>query len=231
VTQGGFDWAPPEDEYERDPLDYYPTPLEVTAVMRDWLMARPNAPRPGDHFLDPSIGEGHIVLSVRERFPASTWHGIEIDAGRTEIARGIGAKVINASALDAPWAPAHAIENPPFSLLDDFWQRTTAHRSRFRVWGAVFMPCAWLHAQKRANYVRPDHLLALGWRPGFRRAANGSLPTSNQDFMWAMLEPEPCPTTTWQRIDKPRLAQCVSCGVLDGELHLLTCTKRLGGLT
>lgn len=187
---------------KRDVLDFYPTPPEVTAVLRDWLAAQPNAPEPTASFLDPAAGEGHIVSSMRVKWPASFWHAIEIDPTRAGFAQAVAENVVVGDALREPWPDAHAVMNPPFRRLDDFWLESLAHRALRRKWAAVFTPVAWWNAEKRAHYPRPDFIIALGWRPVFRRQ-DGPAHKGSQDFAWSVLAPEPQPQTIWMRKEKP----------------------------
>ena len=62
----------------RDPLDFYPTPPEVTGVLRDWLYLQFWSPPPEAHFLDPASGEGHIACAMREKWP-------EVEVGDIEV--------------------------------------------------------------------------------------------------------------------------------------------------
>lgn len=190
---------------ERDPLDFYPTPLEVTGILRDWLAVHPGAPLPNAEFLDPAAGEGHIVNAMRDVWGESFWHAIEIDPERAEAAEEHAENVITGDALRVEWPAAHAILNPPFSLLDDFWKVASAHREKHGVWVAAFTPVAWWNAEKRSGYVRPDFLISLGWRPVFRRKM-GAGHKGSQDFCWSILAPVPQPQTIWMREEKPKRA-------------------------
>lgn len=190
---------------ERATLDFYPTPAPAVAVLRDWLAAQPHAPGDTDAFLDPAAGDGHIVHAMRDVWGESFWHALEIDGARIGALEDCAENPVAADALFAEWPAAHVVANPPFRLLDDFWEKISRHRERHLVWCAAFTPCAWWHAEKRSRIVRPDYLLALGWRPVFR-GQSGPGHKGSQDFVWAVLAPEARPLTVWSRHEKPRAA-------------------------
>lgn len=188
---------------KRDALDFYPTPRDVVAVVREFMVAefRLTDALP---FLDPAAGEGHLIAGMRddERIGSAHWSAIEIHADRADALEMVAENVIHADALATDWPGAVVVANPPFSLLDEFWSRVSAHRARHGVPCAVLTPVAWWNAEKRASYTRPDVLLSLGWRPSFR-AQNGPAHKGSQDFAWSILAPSPCLFTRWMRVEKP----------------------------
>lgn len=189
----------------REAMDFYPTPRDAVAVLANWLADRADGPEIDGSFVDPAAGTGSIVEAMRDRFGESHWTGIEIAESRFVELESVVENPIHGNALDLDWPEAHAIENPPFGLLDEFWRRTSAHRERARVWCAVFTPVAWWNAEKRASYVRPDFIMSLGWRPVFRDKA-GPAHKGSQDFAWSILAPKPRHETVWLRVEKPREA-------------------------
>ena len=189
----------------RSPLDFYPTPSEVTAVLRDWLANHPGRPGLEDQFLDPAAGEGHIIRAMRSVvWGESFWHAIELEPSRALACEDVAENVVCADALEVDWPVAHSIMNPPFSLLDEMWERASRQRDQHGVWVAALTPVAWWNAEKRHATPRPDHLIALGWRPVFRQRA-GAAHKGSQDFAWSILEPCPTGQTTWQRAERPRI--------------------------
>jgi len=66
----------------RDPLDFYPTPTNVTEVFRGWLASHIDAPSEASTFLDPAAGDGHLIRAMRGVWGASRWTAIEIDPVR-----------------------------------------------------------------------------------------------------------------------------------------------------
>lgn len=192
----------------REALDFYPTPHDVTHVLaRWWTEKRPAGevyPGPNliDRFLDPAGGSGAIVEALRDFYPESHFSAIEIAESRFEAIDLMVENPIHGDALAIEWPDAHVVANPPFAMLDQFWQKATRHRSEFRRWCAVFTPVAWWNAEKRAAYERPDYILSLGWRPAFRDKA-GPAHKGSQDFCWSLLAPNPEQRTTWQRVEKP----------------------------
>jgi hypothetical protein len=142
---------------------------------------------------------------MREVWGESFWHAIEIDHARAEVAESHAESVVTANALHTEWPAAHVIMNPPFSLLDEMWKIAAGHRERHGVWVAAFTPVAWWNAEKRASYVRPDYIIALGWRPVFRSKL-GAGHKGSQDFAWSILAPVAQPQTLWMREEKPQRA-------------------------
>lgn len=191
---------------ERDPLDFYPTPEPVTAVLRDWLARQGAGKLPAGSWLDPAAGEGAIIRAMQPLTGERSWYAVELSGPRFEtLIADEGLAWRGAFCRDAlvfEWPSAHVVENPPFFLLDEFWKKTAAHRAKHGVWCAALTPVAWWHAEKRAAYVRPDYKLALGWRPSFRTAP-GAKPKSMQDYEWSVLAPTPMPFTRWERLEKP----------------------------
>ncbi len=94
----------------------------------------------------------------------------------------------------------HVVANPPFGLLDVFWGKIVSIPG---ICAAVLTPVAWWNAEKRINHRRPDHIIALGWRPVFHPKA-GAAHKGSQDFCWSIILPEPQAVTTWERVEKPK---------------------------
>lgn len=190
----------------RDPLDFYPTPSLVTGVLASWLEGRVGAPRTTGRFLDPAAGDGALIAAFRtsERWREAHWSAIELDPARADACETVAEDVTVGDALNVDWtAGAAVMANPPFRLLDGFWLRALQHRAEHHVWVAMLTPVAWWNAEKRSAYRKPDHLLALGWRPTFR-LQNGPAHKGSQDFAWAVLEPIPLSFTTWHHMPKPK---------------------------
>src|SRR5688572_17002966 len=155
--------------------------------------------------LGPAAGDGALIAAC----PGVRWTGIEIDAQRATKLRGMQAiEVLEGDALCMPWPDANVISNPPFCLLDAFWCAAARHRAERKRWTALFCPVAWFSAEKRREYVRPDHILQLGWRPVFRREKTGPGHKGSQDFVWNILAPKPSRVTTWERM--PRREELLS---------------------
>lgn len=197
----------------RDPLDFYPTPTNVTWALHLFLETRPDAPGAFDHFLDPAAGMGAIVTAMRLGYwREAFWHCIEIQPELASSCELVAENVIVGNALTAEWPDAHVIVNPPFAYLDDFWKCATAHRANRTTWAAVLTPVAWWNAEKRRDYVKPDYKLALGWRPTFRRKS-GPGHKGSQDFEWSILAPHARSITEWIRVERPDVGQEVKVSV------------------
>lgn len=180
--------------------DFYPTPPDVTHALREWLLAHAGIAAEQE-WLDPAAGNGDLI---REMAPiGASWSAIEIDAQRETTLRDVAQTYI-CDALVYGWpVGTHIAANPPFNLLDDFWQRIALHRRQHGVWCAVLTPVAWWHAERRREYVRPDFMLALGWRPSFMQR-EGKDVRGMQDMVWCVLAPERHDVTTWTRLEKPK---------------------------
>jgi hypothetical protein len=192
---------------ERRALDFYPTPASATVALREWLLeAKLVSGWSVPPMLDPAAGDGAIIRAMREgfRLGEAFWHAIEIDGAHEDALEGVAedVRIGDALALDE-WPDALVVANPPFGRLDEFWVRTAAHRRKAARVCAVFMPVAWWSAEKRRGYVRPDHVLQLGWRPTFV-GQSGPAHKGSQDFVWAVLAPSLQASATWTRLEKPK---------------------------
>lgn len=186
-------------------LDFYPTPEAASHALADWLIAKARLGS-ADRLIDPAAGEGAIIRAFRKhgRVFDTHWSAIEIDPSHKSSLDEVAEWVIIADALQVDWYNAHVVANPPFSLLDEFWQRICRHRQTYQRWCACLMPVTWWHAQKRRDHVRPDVILALGWRPSFVQA--GGSRNGTQDYAWCVLAPHAQALTRWERIEKPEPA-------------------------
>jgi hypothetical protein len=189
----------------RKALDFYPTPEGPCVVLRRYLEeALAVFQEPSESFLDPAAGAGDLIRVVRDCAPfgEAHWTAIELDAAHLDALEGVADNVVIGDALCVVWPAVHVVANPPFSLLDEFWQKAVAHRDLYHVFCAIFTPCAWWHAEKRWGYTFPDVLLALGWRPVFH-PKDGPAHKGSQDFVWSILAPFPAKSAQWLRCEKP----------------------------
>lgn len=184
-------------------LDYYPTPEPVSRALCDWLVMNAQLDNE-DPLIDPAAGDGAIIRAFRQdsRISETHWSAIELDPEHQDSLDYVAQFVMIGDALQLDWYSAHVVANPPFSKLDEFWQRIAMHRETYHRWCACLMPSAWWHAQKRRDYVRPDYMLALGWRPSFI-TERGLSRNGTQDYAWCVLAPHAQPFTRWERIEKP----------------------------
>ncbi len=183
---------------QRSPLDFYPTPSNVTHVAMRWLL---NAGMRGP-MLDPAAGEGDLISAARDLQPEEHWSAIEINDNCASKLEMVAENVIIADARKVQWPSANVLSNPPFSLLDDFWNRACVARREIGCWVGMLAPVAWFSAEKRSGYVKPDAILQLGWRPVFRVGKIGPAHKGSQDFVWLVLRPVPQVTATWERFEK-----------------------------
>ena len=114
-------------EATKDPLDYYPTPPEVTRAL-----VRRHADVFTGPVLEPAAGTGHILRVLRELGVGPLW-AIELHAERCVAMRRhadrawradyLGADLFHPAA-DLPSAPRIIIGNPPGSLNQAFVERS-----------------------------------------------------------------------------------------------------------
>jgi hypothetical protein len=185
----------------RKEFDFYPTPRSAARVVFDFLARQDIEECPS--MLDPAAGDGALIRAGRDWRPEAHWSAIEID-GRHEGVLEEHAEFVqidNALTCEWPW-DTHVVANPPFRELDDFWVKLSEHRVRHATWCAMFHPVAWWSAEKRRHLaVRPDIMLALGWRPKFHPQA-GAAHKPMQDFAWSVLAPVAERCTRWERVER-----------------------------
>lgn len=132
--------------YKRVQSDFYPTPVEVTQALLNFL----KLPE-GTVIWEPACGENHMV-NVMEG------NGLRVIG--TDIAAGMD--YLTAERLDCDWI----ITNPPFTLADRFVQRSIEHEKPF----AMLLKSQYWHARKRLELFRsypPSAVCPLTWRPDF----------------------------------------------------------------
>lgn len=178
--------------------DYYPTPSACVVALGIWLARQPSLVGEGP-WLDPAAGKGALLRHISQRAERIA---IEIDPAHESDLRQVADDITVDDAIRVLWPRANVIANPPFCLLDDFWSKIAAHHLMFGVFAAVLMPVGWFNAQKRADYVRPEFILPLGFRSSFV-VSGGS---ANQDHQWAVLSPMARDVTCWEVLPKPEVA-------------------------
>lgn len=148
---------------KRKPMDFYPTPREVTVALLDFLQI-PTSRK----IWEPACSENHMVNVMKER-------GYEVIG--TDIQSGV-----DFLSADLPDGVEWIITNPPFNASESFITRCIYHRKPF----ALLLKSQYWHAQKRTGLFEaypPSFILPLTWRPDF--TGQGS---SLMDMMWCVWE-------------------------------------------
>lgn len=172
--------------HERDPVDWYPTPPDVTQAL---LEAFPRLAK-GD-VCEPACGDGSMARVIRTYgayVVASDLH--DHGYGRT----GInfldvkpGATFINA-----------IITNPPFNLAAEFIE----HARTFNVPVAMLLKATFWNVKRNGLFERhkPSHICPLTWRPNFK-PERGSSPT--MDVIWTVWMRPDAKITKFQPLYRP----------------------------
>ena len=181
----------------RRPLDFYPTPHNVTLALLSW--AEPMLTGESS-YLDPAAGDGDIIKAARslDWCAEAHWSAIEIDEQHGPALENVAENVAIGDALSREWPRASVICNPPFGLLDAFWERACLSGD----FAACLAPVAWLSAERRRASPRPHAVLQLGWRPRFVHQV-GAAHKGSQDFAWLVRLPYAPAHALWERLEKP----------------------------
>ncbi len=139
--------------YKRSETDFYPTPPEATQALLDFLKL--------DHesiIWEPACGEGHMLSVMRNNGYIAI--GTDINTG---------SDYLKVPKIDCDWI----ITNPPFSLSQDFINKSIEHHKPF----AFLLKSQYWHAKKRFdlfNEHKPQYILPLTWRPDFLFKSRGT---------------------------------------------------------
>lgn len=145
----------------RNAMDFYPTPREVTAALLDFLQI----PK-GVKIWEPACGQNHMVNVIRD-------FGYEVIG--TDIQGGV-----DYLTADLPQGVDWIITNPPFKASEAFIKRCIHHGKPF----SLLLKSQYWHASKRTKLFidyPPKFVLPLNWRPDF--TGKGS---SLMDMIWCV---------------------------------------------
>lgn len=146
----------------REDRDYYPTPLNVTVALLDFLDLDPC------NILEPACGE-YAISNVCQVY------GHKVVS--TDILYGENYLGNYFEGFDA------IITNPPFKLAEDFIRKAVDESPIV----AMLLKSTYWHTQKRKKLFTdtpPAYILPLLWRPNFYgNKATGSGP---MDFIWTV---------------------------------------------
>lgn len=174
------------DARRRSESDYYPTPPEATQALLDFLKL------PADTVIwEPACGQGHMV-------------NVMVDNGYcvidTDIITGIDFLMSECRKCD--WI----ITNPPFSISQEFIERSITHHKPF----AFLLKSQYWHAKKRYDLFdryKPKYILPLTWRPDFLFGARGG--ASLMDVMWVVWGETGADQTTYAPLKRPVLHKMI----------------------
>lgn len=174
---------------ERRPNDYYPTPPWLTSALLGTLDQAKNV-------LDPCAGEGAILHALRETWPGTVRHAVEIEEYGPE-ARARADRWTRADFLTLPVPEKTGIDlvvmNPPFSLAMPMIERAM-------LWAPscwVLLSMGFLTTPDRSEFLRKHlaELLICPQRPSFvlveKIHADGTKTKSSSDsshYAWFRFE-------------------------------------------
>lgn len=183
--------AASKERWDRKPADFYPTPVEATEALLQYLFFLGSR-----RIREPCCGMGHISKVLEA-------HGHEVtssDLMHTGYGEG-GIDYLQTREINPRFYDFDAvITNPPFSLAEQFIRR--ALRDAPLV--AMFLPNNYWHAESRRVLFEsrpPMAVLALTWRPAFLEKERGKSPLSN--FIWTVWNDIYTGPTLYKLLPKP----------------------------
>jgi len=165
-------------KYERKPMDFYPTPTDVTHALYDHLERHLLIGK--DTFVwEPACGDGDMadVLIERGCYVAAT------DIRGTEYACSHNGGRIDFVNDPYPFIapPSWIITNPPFNVSEAFIRKCLNYNVPF----ALLLKSQYWHSMKRNALFyerKPMFVCPLSWRPAFEGKGKSSL----MDFVWTI---------------------------------------------
>jgi len=167
--------------YKRVESDYYPTPPEATKALLNFLKLPA-----GTAIWEPACGKGHMVKVMEEYGYKVT--GSDIQGGED---------YLRIPLEECDWI----ITNPPFSVSQEFIERSIQHEKPF----ALLLKSQYWHAKKRLELFRgfpPTYILPLTWRPDFLFGKRGS-GSPLMDVMWVVWYSKESADTFYVPLTKP----------------------------
>jgi len=145
---------------ESRPLDFYPTPPDVTEVLISFLKKSGMYSKVYKCW-EPACGTGEMSAVLEKYF----------DVHSTDISKGVDYLRTGPSGCDI------LITNPPFNLSEQFIRKAA---SEDYIVFAMLLKSQYWHAKKRLKLfhkIKPDFILPLTWRPDFYNGERGGSPT------------------------------------------------------
>lgn len=162
--------------------DFYPTPPECTIALLDFLEGKMLL-RKSDTIWECACGSNSMVDVMRKR--GYSVIGTDIDTGHDYLTTEIHE--------DYGWI----ITNPPFSLAQQFIERSITKRKPF----AMLLKSQYWHSARRRELFNdhpPLFVLPLTWRPDFLNRGN-----SLMDVIWCVWAGD-SHVTFYQPLEKPK---------------------------
>lgn len=160
-------------------LQYYPTPQAVVDhVLRDFYKIE------GQKVLEPSCGCGRFMDALASM--GANVFGIEVDAGRAELCRQNGHRVMTANFLETVPNPVYdrVVMNPPF--YGKHYAKHVIHALKFLKPGGILT--AILPITARYDHGALDHLLPAGkWKQPWSDLPVGSFRESGTNINTTIL--------------------------------------------
>ena len=174
-----------EGVYKRKPMDFYPTPVNVTEVLVRFLESKEML-FPGKSVVwEPACGDGAMC----EVFADHNIFFIASDIRHTDFADAHGNGGIDFLNADRPLGVDMIITNPPFNVSEAFINKCMDHEMPF----ALLLKSQYWHSMKRTRLFykrRPKYVCPLTWRPSFEGKGKSSL----MDFIWTIWDVAECDT-------------------------------------
>lgn len=165
-------------ENERNPMDYYSTPREVTIALIDFLKHE-GLIEQSMTVLEPACGEGAISEVLIE----NGYKVVSSDIRETGYGTG-SVDFLDGNRINGiDWV----ITNPPFLMAHAFIYKCFFMGKRF----ALLLKSQYWHSARRLNTFRerkPYAVCPLTWRPAFTGNAN------LMDFLWTVWTEDDCET-------------------------------------
>ena len=155
----------------RRPMDFYPTPPEVTHALMRYLEL-PRLTR----VLEPASGDGAMAKVIAEYCPQVCAYDIREDGFllRQNQSQDFLTETTNTDVI---------ITNPPFNLAEQFIRHAITKAPIV----AMLLKSQYWHAKTRTPLFKehpPAFVLPLNWRPDFRNGELGGSPT--MEVAWSV---------------------------------------------
>ena len=158
----------------RKAADFYPTPVNVTQALMDFLKLPRNT-----LIWEPASGDGAMARTL-ERYVDDV-HASDL-RDEPSIYGDTGVNFLD-DLIDITIPVDWIITNPPFNLAEDFIRKALSVTPRV----AMLLSNQYWHAERRLKLFKdhpPSHVLPLTWRPAFLEAERGKSPMMN--VMWVV---------------------------------------------
>ena len=165
---------------ERKLCDFYATPVEVVENFLD------NYTLPKGNILEPSAGNGNIIVALRNRWINSNITALELREEEEKTLKREADEVIIGNFLE--WTPSKEysviIGNPPYSLAKEFMEKCFEISNENTVI-IMLLRTAFLESKTRYDFWQKhplSGLYVLSKRPSF--TGRGTDATSYSWFVW-----------------------------------------------